>query len=258
MKLTWYGTASIMLETAESIIAFDPFMKRLPQGAEPQSLADERKAAFLSADKVIITHGHLDHLASVYELYNDRSCNVYASKTPLNTLRAQGFAAERLHLAQPGSILEFSDLSVLVHQGKHVKYDLGVLLQILGRISSKEDFRQLRQLSWLNGLYPENGETLFFEIIAEGKRMQLMGSAELAVDADYPTGADVLILPHQGRSDIDRHNMRIVHRLKPKRVLVDHYDDSFPPISSRVPAEAFCCEIGIPAEMMSEGESIFI
>jgi len=54
--------------------------------------------------------------------------------------------------------------------------------------------------------YKENHEIVFFEIRAEGKRIQIMGSADLADGVEYPTEADVLILPHQGRSDIDSHN----------------------------------------------------
>lgn len=87
-----------------------------------------------------------------------------------------------------------------------------------------------------------------------------MGSADLDDSVDYPINADALILAHQGRSDIDEHNQRIVNILKPKRVLLDHYDNSFPPISSNVEVDEFCHIMSktIPTEKLIEGKTITI
>lgn len=260
VKITWYGTAAVMIETNENRIVFDPFMKDLPEGDELPSLTDQRRAAFHSVENIVITHGHLDHLASVCALYANRSCSVFASNSPLSTLRSQGFAAEKLRLIEGGDVLEFSDLSIQAFPGKHIQYDWKIFAQLLQRIHSQESFLRLVRLSQLNRHYPENKETLFFEIRADGKRIQLMGSADLLADVDYPVGADVLILPHQGRSDIDRHNSRLVRQLRPRRVLVDHYDDAFPPISSFVPVDSFCREMSkdIPTEKLIEGVPCYV
>ena len=37
-----------------------------------------------------------------------------------------------------------------------------------------------------------------YEVHAEGKRLQVMGSLGLQEDQEYPQGADLLILPFQG------------------------------------------------------------
>ena len=86
---------------------------------------------------------------------------------------------------------------------------------------------------------PENGEILFYEVLCGGKRIQIMGSLNLADDVEYPTGADQLILPFQGRSDLAQYGLKIVQRLKPKEVLLDHYDDTFPPISADIDTTGF-------------------
>ncbi len=99
---------------------------------------------------------------------------------------------------------------------------------------------------------------MFYEILAEGKRIQLMGSANLNENENYETGADLLILPHQGRSDIDEINTVIVQKLKPKRVLLDHYDDAFPPYSAQINVDGFCQRMSktLPTEKLLEGISV--
>lgn len=66
-----------------------------------------------------------------------------------------------------------------------------------------------------------------------------MGSMNLDSNTEYPTGADALVLPLQGRSDQDTYALALVERLKPKAVLLDHYDDAFPPLSSQVDTSGF-------------------
>ena len=104
------------------------------------------------------------------------------------------------------------------------------------------------------------GETVFYEVSAEGKRVQIMGSLGLDPNTDYPTGADVLILPFQGRSDLEAYAAPIVRSLAPKQVLLDHYDDSFPPMTTQVETARFEAlltrEYGIPCSALRKNETI--
>jgi hypothetical protein len=61
-----------------------------------------------------------------------------------------------------------------------------------------------------------------------------MGSLNLDEDIEYPKSVDLFILPLQGRSGIGKYAIKFVERLKPKKILLDHFDDTFPPISSTV------------------------
>ena len=67
----------------------------------------------------------------------------------------------------------------------------------------------------------------------------MLGSLNLDEDTEYPKGVDLLILPLQGRSDVSKFAMHVIDRLQPKKVLLDHFDNSFPPISSYVDTEHF-------------------
>ena len=107
--------------------------------------------------------------------------------------------------------------------------------------------------------YPEKGETLFYEVTAGGRRIQVMGSLGLCPEVDYPTGADALILPYQGRSDLVTCGWDLVQRLKPKAVYLDHYDDSFPPLTAAIDTKPFCDLLtahGIPCRALVSCETI--
>ena len=60
MKLKWYGTASILLESGETRLLFDPYLHAFAEGA-PLPLAEAR-----TADAIFITHPHLDHFDDAF------------------------------------------------------------------------------------------------------------------------------------------------------------------------------------------------
>ena len=61
----------------------------------------------------------------------------------------------------------------------------------------------------------------------------------LQEDQEYPQGADLLILPFQGSEFLEAVALEVVERLQPKRILLDHFDDAFPPVSEHVDTRRF-------------------
>ena len=80
---------------------------------------------------------------------------------------------------------------------------------------------------------------MMYEVHAEGKRVQVMGSLGLQENQEYPQGADLLILPFQGSEFLEAVALEVVERLQPKRILLDHFDDAFPPVSEHVDTRRF-------------------
>ena len=53
----------------------------------------------------------------------------------------------------------------------------------------------------------------------------------LLEDEAYPKNADLLVLPYNGWKDNFPPSVRIIERLNPKRIVLTHYDDTFPPVT---------------------------
>ena len=259
MKLKWFGTATILLEQDGVQLLFDPFLPTNDKAFKPS--IDELAAA----KSILVTHGHLDHIADIPAIlkhggggysdcgvYNDgtgkhagddENCDnetaVYCTETPRKTLIAKGVVSERICIIKPGDILHFPPFEVRVLKGKHIKFDKWRIIQTIVNPRIIRYRRNLIHMLGENRLCAESGETVVYDISAKGERILLMGSLNLDDDTEYPKGVDMLILPFQGRSDIAEYSMQFVERLRPKKVLLDHFDDTFPPISSHVDTGRF-------------------
>ena len=92
MKLSWYGTASLILEEAGVRIAFDPFGGIAPGELKhpPEQLPYEEELR--NVDRVYVTHGHLDHIIHLPRLYGGTDIPIYCTEAPEHTWLRHGMA----------------------------------------------------------------------------------------------------------------------------------------------------------------------
>lgn len=239
MTLQWFGTASLLLTEGNTVIAFDPFGGLPPKNDRNTESFAVSTAAFRRAGNVFVTHGHFDHILHLPALYADSSAVIHATRTPCRTLAAHGIPVRQLHCITPDRNYTVGSFTVHTCQGQHCQFDAPLIARTVPRFLDPRNMRKGLRLLRLNHAYPENGEILFYEVRTEGRRVQIMGSMGLDPSVKYPTGADVLVLPFQGRSDPSLLGESLIRRLRPQAVLLDHYDDSFPPMTSQVDTAAF-------------------
>ena len=255
MKLTWSTTAAFTLTEGGTTLAFDPVLG-LPLGRRWPDLGG---GTFAGADAVFVTHGHVDHILEIPALLQGSKAPICASPVPCRTLKRHGVPADRLREIHPGEAVDVGPFRVRVYQGRHCRFDGPLIRQTLLSPRLWQHFPRAVRLLCYTAEYPEKGETLFYEVAAGGRRVQVMGSMGLVPDLDYPTGADALILPYQGRSDLVTYGWTIVQRLRPKAVYLDHYDDSFPPLTAAVNTRPFSELLtgrGIPCRALNAHEPI--
>ena len=253
MILRWHGTAALTIESGGLTLAVDPFVG-MPLGvSDSERLSGERARIFREADAVLVTHGHFDHIYDIPALYGGSGTPIYATETPMDTLRENGVSEDSLRLLTPPQSVMIGDIKVTAYRSRHCVFDAAVIFKTATRPLTLRHPARLLELLRLNKAYPENGETVMYEIESDGCRLQIMGSMGMADGADYPDGADMLVLPFQGTGDPAKTVAPIVERLRPKRILLDHYDDAFPPMSARIRTEAFehkMTAAGVPTEAM--------
>ena len=235
MKLKWYGTAAVLMEQDGARLLFDPFIPLNKKCFAPSM--DELAAA----PDILVTHGHLDHIAHIPDIVKrgNGKTTVYCTATPRNTLIGKGVAKERIRLVTPGDVLTFGPFDVRVLKGKHIAADKRLIIRTLMNPRVLINLRSAVYLAKENRICAEAGETVIYDISAAGKRILMMGSLNLDDNTEYPQKADLLILPFQGRSDMTNYALPFIDRLLPMKIMLIHFDDTFPPISRAVKTEAF-------------------
>lgn len=234
MKITWFGTASVLIETEEGGLLFDPYLRKLA------SLAPRFPFEKISdVDAIFITHPHFDHFADIPDILPQVSCDVYTNKRGLEIATKQRFDLSRIKCVDIGDELTFGDMTVKVLRGRHVKNDMAIVISTLKRIF-KGKIREGLKVQEVNSRFKIDldNDVFAFHITAEGKTILLIGSANLDPKTEYPT-PDVFIYPYAGRSDILPYSLNIVERIKPKMVICDHFDDAFPPVTTPVVTSDF-------------------
>lgn len=239
MQLKWYGTAALVLKEDDISIAFDPFCGLQPQESLHSKNLSYGEQEFRKIKHVFITHGHFDHIARIPAIYKKAPLKLWCTRTPYNTLLREGMRPEQMQVIRPGEQIHVGPFTVTAYQSRHCRFDVPLIVKTVFR--PKVFCHPVHLFHFLKMLlqYPENKEILLYEVLSGDKRIQIMGSLNLSADVEYPTGADILILPFQGRSDLEKCGLSIVRRLKPKKVFLDHYDDSFPPISDNISTKKF-------------------
>jgi len=235
MRLKWYGTATILVEQDGTRLLFDPFITLNDNNFKPP--IDELS----EVENILITHGHIDHIAAIPEILHYGGCHakVFCTESPRETLISKGIEEGKIQPITPGDVLTLGLFEVHVLRGKHIVFNKRLIMKTFFSPRVFRNWSNFRYMLKENKNCSEAGETVVYDIRVGNERILLLGSLNLDEDTEYPKGADMLILPLQGRSDVSKYAMHIIDRLQPKKVLLDHFDDSFPPISSKVDTEQF-------------------
>ena len=228
MKIKWYGTASISIESNGQKILFDPFVPLFGSKVKTK-LSD-----FIGYDNILITHGHFDHCSNIPKLAENSKFNVFCTNTPYNTLVKKGVSKEYFNKIKPGQVIKLDNFEIEVFQGKHIEYDKDNWKYYALYYKCFTHFFNIPYIIKTNNQYKENGETLIYRIKVENKIIYLLGSIGIDELTRYPKGCDLLILPYQGKRNLVTPALEVINELMPKAILFDHYDDTFPPITKQV------------------------
>ncbi len=230
MKITWMGTACFGIESGEDRILIDPFLELAggSYGADVEEL--------MTYDTIFVTHCHFDHLFTAEEMVEqgEGDITVFGTRQCCETLGQ--FLEDESNVVQidVGRTYNIGSMEIDVLKGRHIEFQKSHILDTLSPGRVLRYFRNLPFLYWANRTFKEAGESVAFHLKAEGKHLLILGS--LAVDPEeyYPEGVDVLILPYQGNNDLPARAREVLTRLKPKSVLLSHFDNAFPPMSRDV------------------------
>lgn len=236
MRIAWLGTASLWIEGEEGRILFDPYLKTFSTGLPPFPLE-----ALPGAKAIFITHPHLDHFADMNAITPRCACPVYVNARGLAIAREQGFDLPRFREIAPGDEVRVGSLTVRAYASRHCFYDPLILRQTVRRAARPDHIHEglLIERQNLQFRIDLRRDVLAYEVIEGEKRVFLLGSANCRNDVAYPARMDLLVYPYQGRSDMLPYSLALLSRFSPRRVMLDHFDDAFPPVSARMDCTPF-------------------
>ena len=226
MQLIWHGTASVEAVCEKGRILFDPFVPL--KGSD----VDVRIEEFDGFSDIFVTHGHIDHITDLPEVVRrNPDVVIHCTATPYRTLQKKGVPARNLSILRFGEVYRVNGFTVRTKHGRHAILPSVSPKMIAGWFTSHARGNIPHILKEFIAC-PEAGETVFYQIEADGKKVGLMGSMNLRPSVKYPHGLDLLVLPYNGWVDNFPPAVRIIEKLAPKKVLLDHYDDTFPPLTT--------------------------
>lgn len=234
MKIAWYGTATLMLACGDTRILIDPYVRQYDKKQTPVPVD-----ALSAADAVLITHPHLDHFSDIGAFLAAGLPKVYVSENGIRHAAAQGIRTEAMQPLAAGDIFRVGELTVRAYQSRHCRFDLWTVLSVAlsprTYLHAKDAVSLLKQ----TGKWKIKDDIFAFEISGGGKRVVVLGSAGMDEGTEYPKDADLLVFPYQGRAGMHRYMKRFLQRFRPRAVMLDHFDDAFPPLTHTIGTRKF-------------------
>lgn len=236
MRIKWYGTASLLIEAGNARILVDPYLKQYNHKLPP--LPVEEAA---SADAAFITHPHLDHFSDVGVFLEAGLKKVFVSERGIAIAQANGIPDGRLIPLAANERVTVGDVTVRTFQSRHCKFDAPTVLSVaLDPATYFCHFKDgVRLLKATKRFRIEENDIFALEFSAEGKKIMVLGSAGFDANTEYPDGADLLVFPFQGRARMHRYMIPFLKEFSPKAVMIDHFDDAFPPLTHTVKTKKF-------------------
>jgi L-ascorbate metabolism protein UlaG (beta-lactamase superfamily) len=229
VTLKWLGTAGWEIQFAQTKILIDPFLTRKQSVAAEEWKTDEEAVlnVISGADYIFAGHSHADHIGDIPFIAKRFGAKVIGSRTTVNLSLSAGVDKALLTTISGGEKLDFKDFSVQVIESQH---------GVLNRGGQKRQPKSAEITSPLSGPtlgkhFVEGGSYLYY--FTFGKLRLLDQSTGNFIEENlHGLEPDVAILAENSNYDWTE----AIKILRPKTVIVHHYDDWHVPLSSGMTA----------------------
>ena len=231
MEIMWCGTATLLVRGGGTTLLFDPYLRRTGRGA-PFPMAEAARV-----DAVFVTHPHLDHFADI-GAFLPRP--VYVSPRGIRLAERSGTDTSSMRPVHAGETVRVGGLSVTAYRGRHCAFDAQTVARVLFSPRTWLHLRQALRLLRQAKAYAIPPDDVLIYLVTDGiHTVTVLGSAGMAAGEEYPRGSDLFVFPYQGRARMHREILPFLDVFAPKAVMIDHFDDAFPPVSTFVDHKKF-------------------
>jgi L-ascorbate metabolism protein UlaG (beta-lactamase superfamily) len=229
VTLKWLGTAGWEIQFAQTKILIDPFLTRKQSVAAEEWKTDEEAVlnVISGADYIFAGHSHADHIGDIPFIAKRFGAKVVGSRTTVNLSLSAGVDKALLTTISGGEKLDFKDFSVQVIESQH---------GVLNRGGQKRQPKSAEITSPVSGPilgkhFVEGGSYLYY--FTFGKlRLLNQSTGNFTEENLQGLEPDVAILAENSNYDWSE----AIKILRPKTVIVHHYDEWRVPLSSGMTA----------------------
>lgn len=240
MKVTFFGTTTLLFDDGKDQIFFDAHMTRPSLmkyifGSQPtdRAVVDE-KLRLNHVDRlkaIFVSHSHHDHVMDAPYIANQTGAMIYGSSSAMNVARGGDVPEEKLVQFEADGTYEVGGYKIKVIPSIHSKPT--IINNDLGQTIDEP----LRQPARLRN-YKEGGSYDFY-VEAENKKIMIRPSFNYIKGQMDGYQADVLFLGVAGLQKADAEMERTfyeetIEKLEPKLVIPVHWDNFFSPLTKPV------------------------
>ncbi len=227
--IRWLGNNGWELRSDGQTVLIDPWLTRFrtgtytPAGADPNTPItvdrDLIDTNITTADLILVTHGHYDHLPDIPHIAERTGATVLGTETHCNLLRALGAPPSQLSVVRGGERLRFGAVDVTVVPSLHSATGPRARVAFPGTVPSNQTPKPLVIADLLEG------GTLAYHVTIGGFSVMNFGGANYIPHELRGLRPDCLLLPVGGAA-IPRYVDELFDLLgHPRFVLPTHWDD---------------------------------
>jgi L-ascorbate metabolism protein UlaG (beta-lactamase superfamily) len=228
LTMKWLGNAGWEIRVRNTVILIDPFLTRREASRAEEWKTNEEEVLknIDKADFIFAGHSHADHIADVPFIARRFGSKVIGSRTTTNIALAAGVAESQLTTISGGENFDFKDFSVQVIESQH-----GVLTRS-GRSRQPRSDEVLKPWSGpiTGASFVEGGSYLYY--LTFGKLRILHQSTGNFIEERLKTIQPDVALLAENRNYNWPDALKL---LRPKTVVIHHYDQWRTPISEAIP-----------------------
>ncbi len=257
VKVHWFGTTFLILETDTSAILFDPFISR-PSLWKILSFQDlkEKEDVYnkwvpMTLQKkikgIFISHTHYDHILDLGLSMKNNNSVLYGSKSARNIAKGKMIPLDRVKIIEVDKSIFVDKFKITTREGKHPSHIFGMTLAE-GTVEKFKD--PASAFSY------KTGDVYTFEIEIEDKRI-FIASSGVPIWKKHYNRIDYLF---QGVANKRHYNELVEKQVVPsraKKIIPIHFDDFFESVDKPL-TELISADVEKFKKLIPNGQGVII
>ncbi len=231
ITLVWLGAAGFHIKYRAEELLIDPFLSRPMGGTRSNAKVND----FGGVSLILVSHGHFDHAMDVAELAKKSGARIFAPEKTCRRLAEDGVREASMFPNERHDRLDWNGVRIDIVPSQHIRFGIALFAKSLARIVIGGHVRSMLRLT---KNYPKGSDS---ELLMDFRGYRLLFSGSGGGDWATLGGLepDCFMLPFSDRSDLPDYYMHAVRELRPKTLVLHHFDDFFPPLHQEYPIEEF-------------------